>query len=76
MPRCARCNDTGVWETGNNDLPCECPAGNTALFNISGVEGAVTGSEYRRHFMNDSLEPIKRGDIPIQASDLPGRCQI
>jgi hypothetical protein len=20
--KCARCNDTGIWVTGNNDLPC------------------------------------------------------
>jgi hypothetical protein len=30
---CKKCNDTGIIETGNNDLPCECSAGDVALFN-------------------------------------------
>lgn len=39
---CKKCNDTGVWETGNNDLPCEeCPLGATAIF--STVDGQQTG---------------------------------
>lgn len=33
-PDCDRCNDTGVHETGNNDLPCtHCKAGANAKFN-------------------------------------------
>lgn len=46
---CPTCNGTGVIETGNNDLPCDCPAGNTAKFNIS-VEGRLrqlSGSQVR-----------------------------
>jgi hypothetical protein len=43
MPKCSKCDDTGVEETGNNDLPCDCPAGKTALFNVAGVDGKVTG---------------------------------
>ncbi|NIT79557.1 MAG: hypothetical protein GWO44_22355 [Thermoplasmata archaeon] len=27
LPTCDKCGGTGVWETGNNDLPCDCPAG-------------------------------------------------
>jgi ASC-1-like (ASCH) protein len=45
MPNCEKCNDTGIYETGNNDLPCDCPAGATALFNVTGVEGRVTGEK-------------------------------
>jgi hypothetical protein len=40
---CAVC-DGGVIETGNNDLPCECPAGDTAIFNVTGVEGPISGA--------------------------------
>lgn len=73
MPKCTNCNDTGVIETGNNDLPCDCPAGATALFNQAGVEGPVTGEEVRRYFLNDSPEPVETGRNPIPASSLPGR---
>ncbi len=47
MPSCKKCNDTGVIETGNNDLPCECPAGDKALFNRAG-EGQISGAEIKR----------------------------
>jgi len=69
---CSKCGGIGIWETGNNDLPCDCPAGDTALFNEAGVEGVVTGAEIRRHFFNNSPEPISG---PIKAEDLPGRRQ-
>lgn len=61
MAKCVKCGDTGVIETGNNDLPCDCPAGDTALFNTAGGDGPVTGKEMRRHFLNDSPEPILPG---------------
>lgn len=73
MPKCGKCNDTGVYETGNNDLPCDCEAGKTALFNHAGVDGPITGTEMRRHFLNGSPEPIATGRTPIPASSLPGR---
>ncbi len=73
MANCSKCDDTGVIETGNNDLPCNCPAGETAQFNTAGVEGPVTGAEMRRHFFNGSPEPIFPGQERINASDLPGR---
>lgn len=45
QPRCTRCNDTGVIETGNNDLPCaHCLRGETALFNVAG-KGRQTGAQ-------------------------------
>ena len=73
MPKCKECNDTGVIETGNNDLPCDCPAGATALFNQAGIEGSVTGEEVRQHFLKSSPEPIRTGRQSIPASSLPGR---
>ncbi|MDD2758566.1 MAG: hypothetical protein PHD72_04350 [Patescibacteria group bacterium] len=73
MPKCLKCNDIGLEDTGNNELPCDCPAGATALFNVAGVIGPVTGEEIRRHFLNGSPEPIHLGREPILASSLPGR---
>ena len=73
MAKCLRCNGTGVEETGNNDLPCDCPAGDKSLFNIAGVEGSVTGAEVKRHFLNNSPLPIEVGTEPFLASTLPGR---
>ncbi|MFA6422746.1 MAG: hypothetical protein WCV92_05125 [Candidatus Buchananbacteria bacterium] len=70
---CDKCHGTGVIETGNNDLPCDCPAGNSALFNSAGVIGPITGAEMKRHFLNGSPEPIELGETPILASSLPGR---
>jgi len=75
MPRCLQCNDSGVVDTGNNDLPCDCPAGDVALFNEAGVEDLVTGAEIREHFLNNSPHPIQTGRARIMASDLPGRRQ-
>lgn len=71
MATCAKCNDTGSIDTGNNDLPCDCPAGDKALFNDAGVIGPITGAELKRHFLNNSPEPIRAARI--LASDLPGR---
>ena len=52
-PKCKTCNDTGIEETGNNDLPCDdCPAGDTAEFNVC-VPGGVrsmTGVEVRKTY--------------------------
>lgn len=32
---CKNCSDTGIIETGNNDLPCyQCPLGDTAVWGI------------------------------------------
>ncbi len=70
---CLRCDDMGVIETGNNDLPCVCPLGAIALFNVAGVNGAVTGTEIRRHFQNGSPEPIRAAQGNVEASTLPGR---
>ena len=43
-PKCRKCNDTGIIDTGNNDLPCECSAGDTALFNIAGFDRPISGA--------------------------------
>jgi len=39
-PLCPRCNGTGSIETGNNDLPCDCPAGARAWFNVATKGGS------------------------------------
>ena len=68
---CKKCNGTGVIETGNNDLPCDCRQGDTARFNV-GIVGVVTGKEIRAHFLNGSPQPI-RSSYDILARNLPGR---
>lgn len=37
---CATCRGTGVIETGNNDLPCSCEAGDRAIFSTTGGQRA------------------------------------
>lgn len=54
---CLRCGDTGVIETGNNDLPCDCPKGDTAMFNHAGFEAPVTGAWLKSLH---SSTPVKR----------------
>jgi len=44
---CPRCKGTGVIDTGNNDLPCDCPAGDTAKFNVAG-RGTMLGRDMRK----------------------------
>jgi len=74
MANCTKCNDTGVWETGNNDLPCYCPAGDKASFNVCGVRGPVTGRDVKRHFLNGSPEPLREDVLnPLPNYKLPGR---
>lgn len=68
MSHCPKCNDTGVIETGNNDLPCDCSFGDTALFNDASPRGPITGKQLKRHFLNDSPEPIHER---VNAKDLP-----
>lgn len=71
---CPKCNDTGIWETGNNDLPCDCPLGAKAQFNVAGVDGLVTGAEVEAHFLNGSPDPIRPNSAhPVSAWSLPGR---
>lgn len=47
MVTCMSCKGTGVIETGNNDLPCTCPAGDRALFYVVGSSEPMTGFEMR-----------------------------
>lgn len=58
---CTRCQDTGVIETGNNDLPCNCVAGDVTQFNVAGV-GQIDGASVKRHHLNNSPEPL--ADMP------------
>jgi len=68
--KCEKCRDTGVWDTGNNDLPCECPAGKTALFNVAGVKGTVTGAEMERHLFNTSPQPMSSREFDALRQDV------
>ncbi len=45
-PECKQCNDTGSIESGDNDLPCHCPKGDTAVFNLAG-HCQKTGAEIK-----------------------------
>ncbi len=67
---CDKCVD-GRIDSGNNEEPCDCPEGDTALFNIAEVVGPVTGAEIKRHFGPNASEPIM--EIHMKAEDLPGR---
>jgi hypothetical protein len=44
-PSCRTCKGTGVIETGNNDLPCDCAAGDHAMFNTGGM--TLTGAQIK-----------------------------
>lgn len=47
-PTCPHCSDSGVIETGNNDLPCEhCPAGDRAVFYVAGQPRPLTGVQIK-----------------------------
>jgi hypothetical protein len=73
---CQKCGDTGVIKVGNNDIPCECPSGDTVEFYAAGVFGRVTGVEVRRHFLQSSPEPLGPEKGQIRAADLPGRQKV
>lgn len=45
--------------TGNNDLPCDCPAGDEAKFNVAG-RGTMLGRDLRRTFTASSNEELLR----------------
>ena len=53
---CRACSGSGVIETGNDDLPCECTAGDEAIFNLAGI-GRVTGREVKLHYLNAPEDP-------------------
>lgn len=54
---CWRCNGTGVVDFGNNDLPCPCPAGRTATFEVfeDGHTRRVTGVELEQIHHEETL---------------------
>lgn len=58
-PKCKKCGDTGIIETGNNDLPCDCLAGNKALFNTAFVDRPITGREFKKYLATDK-KPIPK----------------
>lgn len=59
-PICPVCSDTGVIETGNNDHPCDCEAGLSALFNVAGIQNTITGAEWQKLFRATGVESPKR----------------
>jgi hypothetical protein len=70
-PKCSKCDDTGVCGIGNNDRPCDCPASATALFNVVGFDGPITGDEIRRGYTT-SCEPIPPGVEFVRVRDFSG----
>ena len=50
------CGGTGVIETGNNDIPCPCPVGAIAVFNVSTADGPkqMTGAELSKHWREET----------------------
>lgn len=55
--KCTKCGDSGVIETGNNDLPCDCPAGDNAFFNVTG-EGKVSGKDLKARSKVKKTNPL------------------
>lgn len=58
MAFCEKCDDTGVIDTGNNDLPCDCPAAANAVFNVAG-RGKMTGREIKKEY-----EELQKAPLP------------
>lgn len=64
---CTRCSNTGIVKTGNNDLPCNCQAGDKALFSVAGADHPVPGrkvrqllnSAQRTHFRRELKEVLQ-----------------
>lgn len=58
MASCEKCNGTGVIETGNNDEPCDCPAGDGAIFNVAG-RGEVFGATLKEERERQKRRPVE-----------------
>jgi hypothetical protein len=41
---CPKCNDTGVRETSNNDLPCDCPPKHLVMASIHSLSRGFDGA--------------------------------
>ena len=70
--KCTKCDDTGVIETGNNDLPCDCSKGDTAIFNV-GYE-TLTGAEIKSRNALRTTEALSATGLD-QVSSLDGLLQ-
>lgn len=68
MPACKKCNDTGVIETGNNDFPCTCSAGDTAVFNTT--DGQVEGRFIKERMSPYGLPPAPKRTGPITPAEV------
>ena len=63
---CRKCGDTGINDLGNNDEPCECIAGDSAMFNDISY-GNILGKDLKEKLKNSIDHPASyeaiRGDI-------------
>lgn len=57
MILCENCRDTGVDDAGGGDMPCECPAGDRAVFNVAG-RGQVSGATLKKEWENLRKSPL------------------
>lgn len=58
MAPCKECNGTGMDDSGNNDMPCDCQAGDTAIFNVAG-RGQVSGATLKKEW-----EDLRKAPLP------------
>lgn len=65
MATCGKCLD-GVIDTGNNDLPCTCPLGDTALFNVAGTPGPVSGASLKRPAF-EQQNPLPKAEPKVES---------
>jgi hypothetical protein len=73
MKICRRCKGTGVIETGNNDLPCDCPAGDKHMFNSAWHDQPVSGKELREHPYGLNKTPEEVVDMEVQRLEICAR---
>jgi len=70
LSKCNKCSDTGVIDTGNKKLACDCPAGDSAIFILG--RRIISGAEVKRHYNHQAREKI---DFDICVDKLPGRTE-
>lgn len=69
MENCSRCHDTGVIETGNNDLPCDCVQGDIAKFNVAGLNNSISGKLLKK-LNTENIEMFCNPEEKLKFSDL------
>jgi len=76
VTKCSICNDTGVEDTGNNELPCVCPAGDTALFSVAGIKGPVPGGALKREYEMRSQRDAALAKVKALRAALLEACEM